>query len=156
MKYVTGDLIKAAQNGDVDVIAHQCNCFCNMGKGIAPLIKKAFPEAWQADLHTTRGDRTKLGTVSVGISPNQVGGCVRVYNLYGQHSYGGGVVNTDYVALRQSLKAMADRLTAGGAEDLHIGLPKIGCGHGGGDWKIVSQMIEDELGQFDVTIYTLD
>lgn len=29
----------------------------------------------------------------------------------------------------------------------------IGCGLAGGDWKIVKQMIDDILGECDVTIY---
>ena len=30
IRYIDGDLIKMAQNGDFDVIAQGCNCFCVM------------------------------------------------------------------------------------------------------------------------------
>jgi hypothetical protein len=36
-----------------------------------------------------------------------------------------------------------------------IGFPKIGCGLAGGDWKVVSQIIETIFDGFDVTIYEL-
>ncbi len=64
MKTVNGDLIELAINGEFDVIIHGCNCFCEMGAGIAKGIKLYFPEAYKADLATAKGDRTKLGTVS--------------------------------------------------------------------------------------------
>lgn len=44
--YKKGDLVKACLNGEVDAAAHQCNCFCRMGRGIAPQFKKAYPELW--------------------------------------------------------------------------------------------------------------
>ena len=44
----TGDLIQLAQEGAFDVIAHGCNCQCVIGAGIAKVIKKAFPAAFEA------------------------------------------------------------------------------------------------------------
>lgn len=76
LKYKKGCLIKAAKSGEVDVIAHQCNCFNNMGAGIAPQIKKAFPEAWHVDRNTIKGDRGKLGSLSWAYSDG-----VTVFNL---------------------------------------------------------------------------
>jgi hypothetical protein len=35
---------------------------------------------------------------------------------------------------------------------LRIGLPKIGAGLAGGDWKLISGIIEEELNGEDVTI----
>jgi len=42
IKYVDGDLIKLALKGEFDVIVHGCNCFCQMGAGIAPQMAEAF------------------------------------------------------------------------------------------------------------------
>ncbi len=156
MKHVIGDLIKVAQQGEVDIIAHQCNCFCNMGKGIAPQIKQAFPQAYEADLATVKGDRTKLGTFSRGIYPRSIiEGTVTVYNLYGQYDYRGGNRNTDYTALKQSLEAMREQLLSDGLYGVSIGIPLLGCGLGGGDWNVVSQIVDDVLEGFDVILYTL-
>ena len=41
-KEVVGDLIRLAKEGEFDVIAHGCNCFCTMGAGIAPQMALAF------------------------------------------------------------------------------------------------------------------
>lgn len=162
LKYKKGDLIKAAKEGLVDVIAHQCNCFCNMGKGIAPQIKKAFPEAWEADLRTAKGDIKKLGLVSHATN-TQYTKPVQIYNLYGQFDYKKVAfetgICTDYSALRSSLQLMALNLKAENyitrPWEIKIGLPKIGAGLGGGDWEIISKIIEEELSAFDVTIYEL-
>lgn len=39
---VEGNLIALAKRGEFDVIAHGCNCFCQMGAGIAPQMAKEF------------------------------------------------------------------------------------------------------------------
>lgn len=129
-----------------DAIAHQCNCFCNMGRGIAPQIKRKYSGAFEADLHTEKGDKQKLGTFSKFFD---VDDCVTIYNLYGQYNYTGRQRNTDYNALRKSLRAMNDDL---GAIGLEIGLPKIGAGLGGGDWDIIEKIIEEELKDQNVSI----
>ena len=152
LKYKKGDLIEAAKSGEVNTIAHQCNCFNNMGAGIAPQIKKAFPEAWLADNATEKGDKGKFGRLSYAVSGN-----VLIFNLYGQYGWWrqkDGSINTDYGMLRKSLEQMS-RMLYSKRDKAKIGLPRIGCGLGGGDWGIVSQIIEEELSDFDVTIYDL-
>lgn len=57
MNVIKGDLIKLALDGRFDVIVHGCNCQCAMGAGIAKSIKETFPEAYKADLATTKGSR---------------------------------------------------------------------------------------------------
>ncbi|MFZ6679408.1 hypothetical protein [Undibacterium sp. Tian12W] len=64
MKERTGDLLALALQGEFDVIVHGCNCFCNMGAGIAKSIKKQFPEAYAADQTTLPADHAKLGSYS--------------------------------------------------------------------------------------------
>lgn len=161
LKYKVSCLIEAAKSGEVDVIAHQCNCFCTMGSGIAPLIKKNFPEAWEADKATKKGDVQKLGSFSKGLSfkYGDKGFPLFIYNLYGQYGYGKrkeGGTDTDYHALESSLIAMTKELRQ--AKELKIGLPKLGAGLGGGDWNLISQIIESVLCDqgFDVTIYVLN
>lgn len=160
IQYKVGDLIAAAKAGDVAVIAHGCNCFNTMGSGIAPKIAEAFPEAWQADQETDRGNREKLGKLSLAFST----GGVLVCNLYSQYTFTGrkkGEMDLDYWALRSSLAGMASVLYTHckvfniEPHDLRIGLPKIGAGLAGGDWSIISKIIQGRLRDFDVTIYVL-
>lgn len=41
---IKGDLVNQAEQ--FDVIVHGCNCFCTMNSGIAPQIRKNWPEAF--------------------------------------------------------------------------------------------------------------
>jgi len=66
MKYqeVNGDLISMALKGDFDVITHGCNCFCNMGAGIAIPMKNNFKcSSFPLENEKTKGDINKLGQI---------------------------------------------------------------------------------------------
>lgn len=152
LKYKIGDLLQA----EVDAIAHCCNCFCTMGSGIAPKIKKEWPEVYAADCATRKGDRTKLGTFTKAIVED---GEFTVYNLYGQYGYSkrdSGVRDLDYDAIFDALDAMADDVIACGGKT--VGLPLIGCGLAGGKWSVVEAMIEETLVAkgLEVTIFKLN
>lgn len=159
LKYKLDDLIGAAKSNDVNVIAHCCNVFNTMGSGIAPLIKKAFPEAYAVDCTTKKGDLLKLGTYTKAVNHDYDGGVV-IYNLYGQGGFWGrnkGLRDLDYNALYNSLDAMAQDLSSWKSTIL-IGLPMIGAGLAGGSWTVIEAMIKDTLVDrgFDVTIYVID
>lgn len=164
LKYKIGDLIEAARTGEVMAIAHCCNCQVNMGSGIAPQIRIAFPWAWEADQETIKGDPKKLGTFSLG-DPFDRGydDGPMVYNLYGQFGYGKrkyGGRDLNYDALYDALKGMAEDLQnydRGDHESFTVGLPMLGAGLAGGDWEIIEVMIEKTLvaAGHDVTIYQL-
>ena len=109
-KYKIGDLIEAVKSGEVNVFAHGANCFCTMGSGIAPLIKEAFPKMYSADLKTEKGDKGKLGTITVAFLEN---GSVAGFNLYSQYGYNRrkqGLRDLDYNALYDSLDQMKKAL----------------------------------------------
>jgi len=139
MKIISGDLIKMGLTGDFDVIVHGCNCFHTMGGGIALTIKKVFPSAFQADKQTEYGDENKLGTYSDTIINNN-GHYLVVLNAYTQYNYGGNGVNVNYDAIEKVFKQIAKDFNG-----LRIGYPKIGCGLAGGDWAIVSDIINKSL-----------
>ena len=127
MKTVTGNLITMALNGEFDVIIHGCNCFHTMGAGIARAIRETLPEAYTADLRTTRGAREKVGMFSVA---NVVRDDVhfKVINAYTQFMTGGGEDVFEYGALAKILDDVAEQWP-----DARIGIPLIGCGLAGGD-----------------------
>ena len=156
LKVKSGDLINAAKRGEVDVIAHCCNCMCNMGAGIAPKIKEAFPYAYEADLATKAGDQSKLGDFSLGEPKDPARPLV--YNLYGQYRYGYSAKGRqlDYDALYDALIAMANDLLLRD-KGFKIGLPMLGAGYAGGNWAIIEVIIEQTLVKtgHDVTIYKL-
>ena len=72
MEYVNGDLLESFSKNEIDVLFHGCNCFHNMRSGIARLIKEKYNEAYNADLLTIKGDKSKLGSYSISkINNNQ-------------------------------------------------------------------------------------
>ena len=75
-----------------------------MGAGIALTIKKVFPEAYQADLKTKKGDRAKLGTYS-SVTIQKNGHQITIINGYTQYHYGGPGNKADYNAIKVPLNA---------------------------------------------------
>ncbi len=139
MKIIKGDLIKLALEGKFDVIIHGCNCFCTMGAGIAKGIKSEFPEAYEADLKTEKGNKDKLGTYSNAITERN-GYKIIIINAYTQYHYKGRRMKADYEAIRSVFKKIKSNYPG-----RKIGYPKIGAGLAGGDWNIISEIIEEEL-----------
>ncbi|MEO0779794.1 MAG: macro domain-containing protein [Bacteroidota bacterium] len=139
MKTIKGDLVKLAIKGEFDLIIHGCNCFCTMGAGIAKTIKQKFPEAYEADLKTEKGDKAKLGTISWAKSKT-VKGEVIIINGYTQFNWRGSGRKADYEAIREVFKMVKQEFSG-----LRMGYPAIGAGLAGGDWKIISAIIEAAL-----------
>lgn len=148
INYRVGCLFHAAKNHDVDIIAHQANCFKLMGSGFALFLKDEYPEAYHIDMADRRTPEQRLGKISL-VNANDG---TMLYNLYGQYRPG---KNTDYTALRSALRLMASHVKAGNPSE-RIGIPLIGCGVGGGNWAIVSTIIKQEFEELDYTVYIRD
>jgi O-acetyl-ADP-ribose deacetylase (regulator of RNase III) len=160
---VDGDLIKLAQRAHFDAIAHGCNCFCQMGAGIAPQMAKAFscndPEKYpgeSTDFPDRRGDMTKLGNIEsyawYVFGEDGERRRLEVINAYTQYKYGrnhadGDASPVNYAAIEMCMKKINYRF-----KGKHIGLPKIGAGLAGGDWNIIKKIIQTELKDCSVTI----
>jgi len=150
MKTTNGNLIRLAVDGHFDVIIHGCNCFCTMGAGIAQAIKQAFPEAMEADARTTRGDRQKLGNYS-SATVNRDNHTITIINGYTQYAYTGKDLLVDYAAIRTLFLRLKKTFSG-----QRFGYPKIGAGLGGGDWAIISAIIDQELAGEDHTLVILN
>lgn len=145
IKYIDGDLVRDADQ--YDVIGHGSNCFNTMGSGIALQIKNKFPEAYQVDCRTKSGDKEKLGTITYTENTIPV-----VVNCYSQYDFKGryfGVMDCDYNAIKTSMQLIKKNFSG-----KKIGLPKIGSQLAGGDWDVINRIIEEVLGDEDVTIVT--
>ena len=121
----------------VDALCHQANCFTTMGSGVAKRIREVYPEAYEVDCTTVKGDIKKLGTFS----------CVRthdgktVYNVYSQYTFGMEKRQTNYEAIYSGLSAVKSDMLVKNLKTLAI--PRnMGCVLGGGDWRIVDKMID--------------
>lgn len=159
---IDGDLVKMFQNGELDVIAHGCNCYATMGAGIALTIGKQFPDAKLADeFSSMKSGPVRLGRLTwteIQVKNKDFG---ILFNLYTQLNPGRDFRMS---AFKKSLEAMKkvireqfqyydteDNLVFEPSE-IKIGLPLIGCGIAGGDWNLVSKEVKKILSEFDVTI----
>ena len=149
MNIVEGDLIELTLQGKFEVIIHGCNCFCTMAAGVARVIQEEFPEAYAADLITSKGDHNKLGTYShATVQRGQHE--ITIVNGYTQFNYQGDSVLVDYDAIRLLFKQVKKDFSA-----KRVAYPKIGAGLGGGDWDTIAEIINTELQGVDhsVVIY---
>lgn len=167
-KEIKGDLIVLAKQGKFDVISHGTNCFCIQGAGIAPQMAKSFgTDLFDMENESYSGDINKLGTIDYEYreSPlwftrkipfNNKGKGLFIVNSYTQYNLGpnhkeGISIPLDYNALRLCMKKI-NHIFAG----KHIGLPQIGAGLAGGDWKLIKQIIQEELKDMQVTVVIYD
>lgn len=142
LKHTKGDLLKMAEQGQFNIIMHGCNCHNTMGSGIARQIREQYPQAYEADSLTKYGDRSKLGTITVSLANNQVGGKFVIVNAYTQYDFNrGGVMNDvfEYDAFQNILNGFA----RDAGPSMQIGLPYIGMGLAGGNKERILAMIED-------------
>ena len=151
MKTIDCNLLDAP----AEIIGHCCNCFTTMGSGVAAAIKVKYPEAYDSDCLTTKGDGKKLGTVSLAVVKTPDNQIMAVANLYGQYKFG-NERDLDYDAIYNALVALKGKLKP---TVKTIAFPyKMGCDRAGGDWRIVEKMIEVvfENSGFDVIICNFD
>lgn len=149
--YVKGNLL----DSDCNYICHQVNCQGVMGSGIAKQIRERWPYVYSSycnycSRHLGPSDRL-LGNIW-GVRIDDVRWVV---NMFSQDNFGyDGTRFTSYDAFAKCLTAMQERFVRGSK----IGFPKnIGCGLGGGNWTVISALIEEILGKdYDVYIYEYD
>lgn len=155
VNYVKGDLL----DSNCDYICHQVNCQGVMNSGIARQIRERWP--WVFASYRAYYERCKnkgdspLGTVWGVAIDHDNRNRQWVVNMFSQDDFGYYTHRfTSYDAFAKCLEHMRDNLP----KDKTIGFPKnIGCGLGGGNWKIISALIEEILGKdYDVYIYELE
>jgi O-acetyl-ADP-ribose deacetylase (regulator of RNase III) len=146
MKITKGDLLRLALSGDFDVIVHGANCQCTMGAGIAKAIRETFPEAYEVDCATAKGDPAKLGTITCA-AVSRGARTFWVVNAYTQLHYRSAGVRVNYDAVRSSMREVKRRFAG-----KRIGYPRIGAGLARGDWALLSRIIDEELEGEDHTL----
>ncbi len=149
MKTIKGDLLKLAEEGRFDVIVHGCNCFCAMGGGIAAQIARKWPDVYKEDYLTEEGDESKLGTYTYANVFREDGTSFCVCNVYTQYYPGRDVC---YEAIREAFRRVRKDLLG----LVRIGYPKIGAGIAGGDWDVISAIIDEELAGCDHMLVEYD
>ncbi|HDR4736827.1 TPA: DUF1273 family protein [Bacillus cereus] len=150
-----GDILRS----DCDVIMHQANARSTMGSGIAKQIRAEFPIVYEVDCASPLSPEQKLGTFTFANVQNN-GKSIEIVNLYGQLNYGADrKLYTVYEALESALFGyLSNRLDReGNLSHLKIGVPKyMGCARAGGDWNVVTGILEEATKQFNISIHTYE
>lgn len=147
MKIINKD-ITTIESG---IIVHQVNCQGVMGSGVAKAIRDKWSQVFglykEYIQHTKYCYQTLkkywntvelLGSIqTVRINENII-----IINLFGQDYYGiDGKRYTSYGAWEEALPTIKKYCNL---ETLPVYFPyNIGCDRGGGDWRIISAMIEE-------------
>lgn len=125
------------------IIVQQVNCKGVMGAGLAKKIADKWPvvkteyKSW-----CIQPGEDLLGT----ISHTKVAESLMVANVFGQLRYGKKGCFTNYVSLGRALRRVSGFARFFEVASDNVYLPHgIGCGLAGGDWHVVSAIIEQEL-----------
>lgn len=141
-----GDILSVSEG----IIVQGCNAQGVMGSGLAKAIRDKYPEVYEeykialADAPPDR--KVLLGSAHVVQIKTQKK--LLVVNGITQEFYGkDGRKYVSYAAI-QSVFAQVAIMAKG--KQLEIHYPMIGAGLGGGDWSVISEIIDNVLDQHDV------
>jgi O-acetyl-ADP-ribose deacetylase (regulator of RNase III) len=123
------------------------------GKGFSVAVRKQWPQAQKEFTRWIFENRSefKLGNILV----SKLEESVELASLVAQHGYGPSLFpRIHYLALEECLSKLSIRAKEIGAS---VHMPRIGCGEAGGDWNIVSEIIDEILCRegIPVTVYDL-
>lgn len=155
IKIVEGNAIDAYLGGDIDILLHVANTQGKMGSGIAKEIRNRVPTAYDNYMYEHKHGGLNLGEVTL----DDDGNC---FNLHAQKDYGyDGKRYINYGALAECVHAVYNYILystyhLGDRKGLKIGFPYLmGCGLAGGEWSVVSEVLEHCLGDYELVAYEL-
>ena len=133
---VGGDLTEFSK---AEYIAHQCNCISTNAAGLAYHIFRKYP---YADAYKNRKARSEAGTIEVCVGNDE--SSKKVINLFAQYYPGNARYVTDSEEKRiEWMKQCLFQVYKLRDEIKSIAFPfGMGCGLGGGDWKVYKGLIE--------------
>ena len=144
--YKTGNLINASEK----LILHGANAQGVMGSGVALAIRNKYPKAYEDYRNHFLRYGLKLGDV---IFSNN--GSITFANGITQEYYGrDGKQYVDYEAINIVMKKVNEYCNLNNITE--IAMPLIGAGYGGGDWGIISEIIEKECTDTQPIVYVID
>jgi len=143
--YKIGDLLKASEI----VLVHGVNSRGKFASGVAKVIRGAYPEVYDNYMLTYKTGKLKLGEIFPVFTEN----CI-IINGVTQEFYGyDDKIYCDYNAIRSCMKKANIFCKENGINA--IAMPKIGAGLGGGDFTVISAIIEEEFTDAQPVVYVL-
>jgi len=150
--YVVGDAT-LPQGTVARIIVHVCNDLGRWGKGFVLALSARWAEPEAQYREWTRG-QAKIPFALGQVQFVEVEPALWVANMLGQHGIrkAGAAPPIRYEAVRAGLAIVAQFAQV---HNSTIHMPRIGTGLAGGDWEVISQLIQDALCARDipVTVY---
>lgn len=150
IKYIVGDATNPVGDGH-KVIVHCCNNIGSWGAGFVRAVSAKWkqPEAayrlWSADKASFQLGEVQMVRVETNIT---------VANLIGQaYGYTNGVPPIRYDAIRKGLQAVKEYCLK---YNYSFHSPRIGCNLAGGSWRVIEQIIVDEICSYDIPVTVYD
>jgi hypothetical protein len=136
-----------ADPNELRVILHICNDINRWGKGFVVPLGDRYPAAKDIYLKSASpSGYHQLGSITHA----QIVPTLLVVNMVAQHGIMRDKVTGEppirYAELRKCLARVRELLD--GKQPVSLHMPKIGCGLAGGDWNVVSDIINSELVAF--------
>lgn len=144
MNTVYGNLLET----DVYLIAHQVNCLGMMGGGVARQIKEKWYRVYIEYKNYIKSYENNNQKSPLGTSCSSVIGDHLIINIFGQEDVSRNSCMTDYNAVRTAFEDFISEYRKlhrmPNDAQLQIAIPyKFGCGLAGGDWNIMTELLED-------------
>lgn len=151
MKNISFGNITAVENG---IVVQGCNAQGVMGSGVAKAFRECYPAIfpeYKAQIDQWNADGVDpLGKVAFFLVENSK---LIIANAITQRHFGKD--GKRYISYRAVAECFAE--VAFIAEDLQMNVhyPLIGAGFGGGDWAIISEIVEGVFAKFPTVKHTL-
>lgn len=145
IEYIQGDMFKT----DIKYLVHGCNAQGVMGSGVAAIVRRDFPFAYQEYVQRHKVKPWELGEVQFVFTEAKVIVNAITQNLYGRD----GNRYVSYDAVAEAMNEINHKLKD--LENPRVAMPQIGAGLGGGDWNVIAAIIESELKDVQPFVYIL-
>lgn len=140
------------------IIAHGCNAKGIMGSGVAKAIKETYPQAYQKYADQYRSNGLPLGSIVWCYTKNKI-----IANCITQDAFGSdGKRYVDYDAISSTMEEIDQYFLMLKAnnfvsrEEMKFAIPRIGAGLGGGDWEIISDIMNEVCQNTIPVVYDLE
>lgn len=145
---VFNELLKKHDKGEPVIFVHGCNAKGVMGSGVAALVKKLYPFAYEVYLQENRDFGLHLGDVQLCDDETT---SVTICNAITQKNYGrDGKLYVNYDAVIEALELVRKEAKE---RNVPVYLPLIGGGLGGGDVKRLTAIFQAVFHDVEATLW---
>jgi O-acetyl-ADP-ribose deacetylase (regulator of RNase III) len=145
IQYIQGNLFET----DIKHIVHGCNAQGVMGSGVAAIIRRDYPEAYQS--YTTRYKNRGLSLGEIQVIPSNG---KAIINAITQDNFGGNARHANYEAIAVAMESINNIFY--NLPNSKVAMPLIGAGLANGDWNVISAIIESELRTVQPVVYHIE